>query len=142
MPIDEDDAINDHEDKPIFYKSHKSALYDLNLYHKKLKCVDGNKIQIQGDYNSPKARMFVIHFEKCSNSDEQFDGIECKDQSEITEWLQRKFILTYTNQKRFIREQFNQNDKIVSEARVNWIPINTQIREEVNFRASLTQLNL
>ena len=43
------------------------------------------------------------------------------------EFLRRKFILTYTNQRRFRMAQFGER-KIVEEARLNWIPIDTQVR--------------
>ena len=45
------------------------------------------------------------------------------------------------NQRRFRLEAFNES-KVVPESRTEWIPINTQIREEIVFKASLTQLDL
>lgn len=94
-------------------------------------------MQIHGDYNSASVRNFVIQFEKC----EPGKGVECKSDQEILRWLQRKFILTYANQRRFILEKFDQF-KIVEESRTTWIPINTQVREEIVFELQIKELEL
>ena len=79
-----------HESSP-FYKSHPSYEKDLEFLHRKLKCLDVDKIEVQGDYNSPKARSLVFRFEKCTNS------ASCKSDAEIQAWLKRKFIVVYYN---------------------------------------------
>ena len=55
------------------------------------------------------------------------------------DWLRRKFVVTFVNQRRFRLEAFDEG-KIVEESRTNWIPINTQIREEIVFKLSVTHL--
>ena len=51
-------------------------------------------VEVQGDYNSPKAREFTVLFTRCDNS--TFDGV-CKSDEEITSWLRRKFIFMAIN---------------------------------------------
>ena len=54
-----------------------------------------DSIQVQGDYNSPATRSFVLLFERCDN--ETFTGGVCKSDEEITAWLARKFIVVAFN---------------------------------------------
>ena len=49
-----------------FYPLHPNSYNDTLFYSKKLKCFD-NKIGIQGDYNSAKAKVLKVTFEKCNN---------------------------------------------------------------------------
>ena len=63
---------------------------------------------------------------------EEASGITCKAKEEIYEWLKQKYMLTFTNQIRFRLEEFSEG-KIVKESRTTWIPINTQLREEIMF---------
>ena len=50
-------------------------------------------IEIQGDYNSPKARHLKLMFERCDSKLRD----TCHSDEEITNWLKRKFILIYEN---------------------------------------------
>ena len=54
------------EDKSKFYPLHENSYNDTLFYSKKLFCFD-NKVAIQGDYNSAKAKILKIMFEKCNN---------------------------------------------------------------------------
>ena len=130
---DETDANSD------FFIPHPNSQKDLDFYYKKLKCLDVEKINVQGDYNSPKARSFVLLFEKCMN--ETFDGT-CKSDQEIKDWLARKFIIVNMNNQRFNTRKYGFSDKISIESRIEWIPINSQIREELVYKVTLTDLRL
>ena len=66
---------NETDPNSKFFKPSEVYKQDLNTYWKKLKCLDVDKLQIQGDYNSPSARQFVLLFERCDNK--TFNG-ECK----------------------------------------------------------------
>ena len=79
----------------------------------------------------------MIQFEKCDPTLRS----TCKDEDEILRWLRRKFILTYTNQRRFRIQNYDEK-KVVEEARTNWIPINSQLREEIVFKMEITELTL
>ena len=81
----------------IFYPIYENSVNDMRNYSKKLKCVDSQWISIQGDYNSAITQNFVIQFSMCDPTKRS----TCKDESEILRWLRRKFILTFTNQRRF-----------------------------------------
>ena len=95
LQIDEENGL-DHTSK--FYNPHPGSKNDLIFYHKKLKCLDIESLTIQGDYNSQRARSFVLIFEKCDP--EKFDG-ECKSDEYIRKWLARKFIIVNMNNNRF-----------------------------------------
>jgi len=101
-------------------------------------------MQIQGDYNSAVVRNFVIQFEKCDQAARLKKGImrPCKSDKEILKWLRQKYILTYTNQRRFVIEEYQNERKIVEESRTKWIPINSQLREDIVFKLQMTDLNL
>ena len=95
---------------------------------------------MQGDYNSVRHRSFFLGFEMCQSTKE--NPIECKTDEEIYDWLKRKFIFSVVNTRRFVLEEFVENRKIKPEARTNWIPINSQFREEVIFKITKTLLSL
>ena len=90
--------------KTRFYKVHENSERDLKYYRKKFWCIDYEKmiaedklprnIEVQGDYNSDKARHLKIMFEKCDNN--TFEGT-CKTEEEISQWLVRKFIVILEN---------------------------------------------
>ena len=61
-----------------FFLPHRNSVDDITFYRKKLKCLDTDKVEVQGDYNSPKARSFVLLFEKCNNS--TYAGV-CKSEA-------------------------------------------------------------
>ena len=70
--------INGKTDKDsLFFEPSSNLGSDIAFYYKKLKCLDVESIEVQGDYNSPKARSFTILFEKCDNA--KFQGI-CKSE--------------------------------------------------------------
>ena len=81
-----------------------------------LKCID-SPIEIQGHYDSNKARRFEIQFEKCT------DRPTCKDDKEIIEWLRRKFIVVYQNQMSL--DTKTEKGQVVEESTINWFPIST-----------------
>ena len=129
----------DNGEGSIFFPTHKNNINDFIFYSKKYRCIKDDIINIQGDYNTARTRSLVLVFEKCDEPDGS--SLVCKSDTEIKTWLQRKFILVLYNQKRFRLEAFNKS-KIVPESRSEWVPINSQIREEVVYTVSLMQLNL
>ena len=113
---------------------------DLSHYHRKLKCLDLDAIQVQGDYNSPRARQLVFLFERCDP--ETFTQGECQSDEAITDWIRRKFVIIYFNQMRFNTLEYAENGKISREAKLVYIPINSQLREEIVYQVQLTNLQL
>ena len=65
-----------------FYPPHSSTEKDLAFYKKKLQCFDYEameqrddivqSLEVQGDFNSPKARTLKLMFEKCDNATRPF----------------------------------------------------------------------
>ena len=78
----------------MFYDIHQNSVNDTKFFWKKLDCLD-EPLEIQGDYNSYKGKIFKIVFEKCVNF--TFEGIICKPEHEIQQFLRRKFITTLHN---------------------------------------------
>ena len=73
--------VNDKSDpNSYFFKPHKNSIRDLSFYYRKLKCLDTDTVEVQGDYNSPRTRAFVLMFEKCNP--DTFEGT-CKTEEEI-----------------------------------------------------------
>ena len=68
-----------------FFPTHANSIRDLKYYRKKFWCFDYEKmeeegylpsrLEVQGDYNSEKARHLKIMFEKCSN---ETSSVVCK----------------------------------------------------------------
>lgn len=81
----------------------------------------------------------MLLFEKCKPK--EGSDVICKSEAEINSWLKRKFIVTMTNQRRFLLEKFTEG-KIVEEARTEWIPFNSQLREEKVYKISISNLEL
>lgn len=82
----------------------------------------------------------TIQFQKCDNST-YTEGI-CKSEEEITEWMSRKFILILQNQMRFSTRDYSPEGKVSYESRLDYILLNTQIREDVVYFVKLTELEL
>ena len=78
-------------------------------------------MELQGDYNSNKAQVLKLVFEKCNN--ETIEGnVTCASDEEITVWLRRKFIIVLQNQVRFQTFEYNEN-RIVNESKLFYYPI-------------------
>ena len=107
-----------------FYEPHETSVSDLEFFFKKLKCLDVDHVEVQGDYNSPNARSFVILFVKCDKNSYKGPG-KCKFDAQIKAWLARKFILVVMNNERFNTREYDTDKKVKKESRTNWIPINS-----------------
>ena len=56
--------------------------------------------------------------------------------------MSRKFILLLQNQMRFSTREYSDEQKVAYESRLDYILINTQIREDVVYFLKLTELEL
>ena len=100
-------------------------------------------LEIQGDYNSVKARHLKLMFEKCDST----VTWGCKSDTEITDWLKRKFIVILENTSRFdngnyLEDANFESGKIVKESRVKWVGINSQLRQEMANDIRITSVEL
>ena len=46
------------------------------------------------------------------------------------------------NKERFSSQAYDYEEKVSLESRIEWIPVNSQIREEVVYKVQLTELEL
>ena len=63
---EEDEEMGQNESQSKMYTLHEQGKSSVEYYKKKFRCID-EEISVIGDYNSDKARQFVIQFEKCDN---------------------------------------------------------------------------
>lgn len=122
LPFEEGDTESDYSKPPLFFEPHTNSAGDIKFYYKKLKCIETDKLNIQGDYNSAKGRSLVLEFKKCEQTLD--NPITCKSDQDIKDWIKRKFILTFWNSRRFVLEEFG-DGKVVPESRSCWVPLNS-----------------
>ena len=49
-----------------FFKPARSSVRDLRTFWRELRCLDETKFPFQGDYNSPKAKLLGVRFDRCN----------------------------------------------------------------------------
>ena len=57
-----------------------------------MKCVDGEYLEIFGNYDSDRTSNLMVVFEKCNNKTHT-----CKNDTEIEAWMKSKYIVTLEN---------------------------------------------
>ena len=82
-------------------------------------CVDKEELHIYGDYNSVTTRVIEMQLVKCTGFD------YCAKDEIIRDFLRNKFLLFLYNEKVF-DSSFLAPHSIVKQARIEWIPVNTQ----------------
>ena len=98
--------VEGKEDEAKFYKIHKTFERDAKFYSPKLQCLD-DKIELQGNFNTDKARVLKVVFDKCDNST-IVPKNTCHSDEEIYKWLKAKYIFIVYNQMRFQTKHFDQ----------------------------------
>lgn len=99
-------------------------------------------MKIYGDYNSDKARILQMQLQLCHDGGFFAENkIECKSGAEITEFLRNKFFIMLYNQKRFDTGSFG-DESVKKEAKLLWLPINTQMRQTIPYKVSKSHLAL
>lgn len=116
---------------PVFPRS----LAEVDTYRKKFKCIDEESLVIWGDYNSAMAMQLAVKFHMCEGKP------YCKSKDEIRNWLSGKYIVLLYNSMRFLTEEFGE-EKTMSEARIIYIPISSQIRELIPYKVTNADLFL
>ena len=96
-------VVEGKEDESSFYPIHANSFGDVKYYAKKFFCFDDD-IEIQGDYNSARARLLKMSFEVCDKTVPEND---CASDEEIAGWLRRKFIVILQNQVRFQTSEYD-----------------------------------
>ena len=122
--LNEDEEGSDEDSKSKMYSLHEKGKFSVAYYKNKFRCTDED-ISVIGDYNSDKARQFVIQFEKCDNKTRS----TCKSEEEIVKFLMEKYILILQNNLRFDTEKHSEESVVIKESRLIWHPISSQIRQ-------------
>ena len=131
-----DDVQDNNSEETRLYRDHFTSESNSKYYWRKFRCTD-ERIEIIGDYDSTIAQQFVIQFEKCDNATRS----TCKTEDEIIDFLKEKYIITRSNNRRFLQDEFSDPGKIIiNESRLKWIPISSQIRQIVPFSIKVTDL--
>ena len=108
-----------------FYLTSQNSLVDLQIYGPKLQCLEKPKdVVLWGNYDSSEASNLMVVFEKCDPNDATR---MCKSEEEISAWMLEKYIIVFTNQKKFISYEFGQKG-IEKSAQLTWYPLNTDSR--------------
>ena len=68
---------------------------------------------IWGDYNSQEAQQIAFRFQMCTGHD------YCKNETEVREWLRRKFIVVFHNQIKFDSQVYGKG-AVVKESRIHY----------------------
>lgn len=71
----------------------------------------------------------MIVFEKCDN---KTSTVPCKSDDEINEWLFEKYILTLTNQKKFVQHKF-EDERLLKTSETKWHALNANTRIDYVF---------
>ena len=66
----------------------------------------------------------------------------CKSEEEIKKWLEPKYIVIYQNMQRFQSRIYSMDEKVISESKTVWFPINTVWRTEIANLVEMTYLDL
>ena len=121
----------------IIYPSFQDSVTEIMTFKKKFKCIDKDEYVVWGDYNSAKAQQINIKFKMCENG----NGIICKSESEIKDFLSGKYVILLYNQIRFATEDFF-HAAAVKESRIEYIPISSQVRQIHPYKISMIELEL
>lgn len=119
-------GLNEDREGARFLPIREGYEDNVELYQKKLICVDKEDMWIHGNYDSSNARQLNIQLQKCH------DRPDCKSDDEIAEFLRGKFLFVFYNNILFNSAHYGQK-AIVPESRILWLRINTQMRQTVPF---------
>lgn len=119
----------DPDGTPVFFPPNEFQVNFVKQYGKKMKCLDNEKIKLQGDYDSTKARQFCIAFEACDPDERAKTGKTCKSEDEIKNWMKGKFVVNIENTWTFRQEEYGRK-KLTAESQFNWFMLNSSQRSE------------
>ena len=75
-----------------FYEPSEEYKADANRFYNQLNCIKNDDAELMGDYNSVAGKQLIIKFDMCVDDPEKPE-IKCKDEKDIKQWLNRKFLL-------------------------------------------------
>ena len=80
---------------------------------------------MNGNYNTGNTASLMVVFEKCNPE----NGVECASESEISAWISGRYIITLTNQKKFLSHKF-ERERFTATAELSWYPLSNTVRSE------------
>ena len=89
----------------------------------KLTCIDEDVV-LYGDFNTAKARLLFLSFEKCDRTKRK----TCKSDSVVQEWLKKQYLVLAYNSYNFIEDGFRER-VFRKSANLDWIPIDINARK-------------
>ena len=110
----------------LFYDTNPSSMQDLVNHWRKLKCIqDPQQLTLFGNYDTEQAANLMIVFELCNPKLRK-----CKTEDQIREWLQRKYIVTLQNNKRFVQHEFD-DKRIAMHADMRYLPVSSHLKTDI-----------
>ena len=74
----------------------------VEMYRKKLKCIEPEDMRVKGDYDSASASLLIMRLIRCDETSE----VECKSDDKITEFLRGKFLFIVQNERLFDSDKY------------------------------------
>ena len=95
-----------------------------------------------GDYNAAKGKMLVIKFDICRDAEgTRLGDRKCKEEKDIMQWLNRKFLVTMENEILFQKDKV-EIIKLTKQSKLTWNVLSPQLRTDNYNYVQLTDLDL
>ena len=79
-------------------------MIDAKIYGPKMKCITNlEDYKTFGNYDTASGKNLMVIFEMC---DPEKSPIPCKSPEEILEWMYKKYIVVFTNERVFVSHLF------------------------------------
>ena len=137
--------VNGTVSESDFYPLDKDYEGETITYGPKLKCMNVDKLELLGNYDTAEAKTLMVAFVKCDSKLRN----DCKTEEEIHEWLTFRYIIRLQNTKRFLSNEFGVL-KTEASSKIKWEAISKDSRTErpqlitrnkAIFKDSLLQVN-
>ena len=126
-------GLTDKDGETVFLPIHETNRNWLDLYHRKLQCLNREDLWLHGDFDSVNARAINVQLRKCHGRP------DCKNESEILQFFREKYIIILQNSIRFDARYFGQ-EAIIPESRFKWLRVNTQSKLTYPYKIRTTRL--
>ena len=105
-------------------------MVDAKRFYHKLNCIKNDDAEIMGNYNDAAAKQLVIKFDICRDeAGTPPSEKKCKEESDIMQWLNRKFLVTLENDAVF-RKNKVESEKLSKQSSISWNVLSPQLRTD------------
>ena len=122
-------------DATQFYPVVKTALASVKELQEQFTCISREESYIYGSFDLDEGRMLELTLRRCEGED------YCASPDEIKDYFRGKYFGILMNTIRFDSTKWEE-ESIVKESLLSWIPIATQTQQEFPFQVARTLLNL